>query len=459
MDATELAFAGLVRQAELVRSGEVSSRELVELCLSRIARLDPVLNAFRVTFPERALAEADQADGRRRAGDERPLLGVPIAIKDDCDVAGEVTALGTDAVDRPAAADAEVVRRLRAAGAVIVGKTQVPEMMMFPFTESPVYGVTRNPWDLQRTSGGSSGGSATAVAAGLVPAALGSDGAGSIRIPSGCCALFGLKPQRGRVPTAPKREPWHGLSIWGPITRRVADSARFFDSIRDGGGSFADAAAREPGRLRVAVTTEPPLQGVSADAEQLGAVHGTAELLRELGHDVAERPVDYSPAVVGNVLARYLRGIADEAGTLDHPERLSRRARGHVRIGSLIPMAAVRRAVAAAESDAARLNSVFEHADVLITPLFTRRPPRVREYEGRPALWTLIGDVRLVPWCAAYNHTGQPAAAVPAGFAGDGFPLSVQLVAPPDREDVLLSLAAQLERARDWPAHVPPLAA
>jgi amidase len=461
MDATDLAFAGLERQAELVRAGEVSSRELVELCLSRIARLDPVLNAFRITFPERALAEADQADARRRGGDDRPLLGVPVAVKDDIDIAGELTPVGTDAIDRPAPADAEVVRRIRAAGAVIVGKTHVPELTITPFTESPTFGVTRNPWDLQRTSGGSSGGTATAVAAGLVPAALGSDGAGSIRIPAGCCGLFGLKAQNGRVPTAPRVRPWWGMSSWGPIARRVVDSARFYDAIRDGNGSWVPAARREPGRLRIAMATEAPrLAGVKIDGEQRGAVEDTARLLRELGHEVVEHRVDLAPATIGSVLARYLRGVADEAAALDHPERLSRRAKGYVRIGRAIPEAAARRAVEHARADAAQLDEVFTRgADVVMTPIFSRRPPRVREYEGRSALRTLNGSVRLVPWCAAYNHTGQPAAAVPAGFAGDGFPLGVQLVVAPEREELLLSLAAQLERARDWPEHRPAMAA
>ena len=216
MDATDLAFAGAARQAELIRSREVSARELAEIYLERIARLDRDLNAYRVTFPERALAEADQADGRAGAGDTRPLLGVPIAIKDDFDVAGEATALGSDAHDGPKAADAEVVRRLRTAGAVIIGKTNVPELTITPWTESPTFGVTRNPWDRLRTPGGSSGGSGAAVAAGLAGAALGSDGAGSIRIPAGCCGLFGLKAQNGIVPTAP-----HG----GAVARHVGVGA------------------------------------------------------------------------------------------------------------------------------------------------------------------------------------------------------------------------------------------
>ena len=205
MDPADLAYAGIARQAQLIRDGEVSSVELVGVYLERIARLDPVLNAFRSVLGERAQLEAEQADARRAGGDERPLLGVPIAVKDDIDVAGEPTDYGTNANERPVQQDAEVVRRLREAGAVIIGKTNVPELMILPFTETATWGATRNPWDLQRSPGGSSGGSGAAVAAGLVGAALGSDGAGSIRIPAAWCGLFGLKPQRGRVSLAPRR--------------------------------------------------------------------------------------------------------------------------------------------------------------------------------------------------------------------------------------------------------------
>jgi amidase len=330
-----------------------------------------------------------------------------------------------------------------------------------PFTESPTYGVTRNPWDPQRTPGGSSGGSAAAVAAGLAGAALGTDGAGSIRIPAGCCGLFALKAQTGRVPTAPRVEPWHGMSTPGPMTRRVMDSAVFYDAVKDGGPSFAEAAAREPGRLRIAVSVAaPPLTGVQADGEQLGAVHDTVHRLRELGHEVIEREIEYPPAAVANVLARYLRGITDQGRSLPHPERLARRSRGFVRLGGAIPLAFVRRARAAAAADRAVMDRVFaDGVDLVLTPMFTRRPLRVGEYEGRSALWTLNGAIRFVPFCAGFNHTGQPAASVPAGFAPDGFPLAVQLVAPPDGEPALLALAAQLERAAGWAERRPPLAA
>ena len=221
----DVAFAGAARQAEMVRAGEVSPTELVQLCLERIARLDPQLNSFRVVLAERALLEAEQAEARLKAGEERPLLGVPIALKDNHDLAGELTPNGTDGFPDPAAADCEMVRRLREAGAIVVGKTTLPELAICGFTESATWGVTRNPWNPQRTPGGSSGGSAAAVAAGLVPIASASDGAGSIRIPSASCGLFGLKPQRGRVSLGPHLEHWNGLSVNGCVSRTVLDTA------------------------------------------------------------------------------------------------------------------------------------------------------------------------------------------------------------------------------------------
>ena len=333
--ATDPVFAGLARQAELIASGDVSSRELTEACLARIDRLDPTLNAFRVVFAERALAEADQADGRRRGGDRRPLLGVPLAIKDDTDIAGEVTARGTNAFGEPARADAEVVRRLRAAGAVIAGKTNVPELEITPFTESPTFGATRNPWDLNRTPGGSSGGSAAAVAAGLVGGALGSDGGGSIRIPAGCCGLFGLKPQRGRIPLAPKDAP--GTACRSTARSCAASPTPRCSSTSTGDGEpLAPAAARAPGRLRIAVSTKlPPRILGGPDAEQRGAVDATVELLRGLGHEVLERDPDYGPCGPA-FTARYFRGIHDEGRAMAHPERLSRRTRGFMRLGAAI---------------------------------------------------------------------------------------------------------------------------
>jgi amidase len=452
--ATDPVFAGLARQAELIAAGDLSSRELTEACLERIARLDPTLNAFRVVLAERALAEAAQADGRRGSGDRRPLLGVPIAIKDDTDVAGEVTARGSNAFGEPAPTDAEVVRRLRAAGAVIVGKTSVPELEITPFTETPTFGVTRNPWDLNRTPGGSSGGSAAAVAAGLAGGALGSDGGGSIRIPAGCCGLFGLKTQRGRISLAPKDGAWHGLSVYGPIVRHVADAALFIDATSDG-EPLAGAVTRTPGHLRIAVSAKlpPPILG-SPDAEQRGALDATAELLRGLGHEVVERDPHYG-AGGSAFTARYFRGIHDEGRAMAHPERLSRRTRGFIRLGAAIAPPLLERARRDGAAAAERFGRLFEQADVLLTPMFTRRPIPIGTYEGRGALWSFNGYSRWVPYCAAFNHSGQPAASVPAGFTPDGFPLAVQLVGRPHDEATLLSLAAQIEQERPWADRVP----
>jgi amidase len=460
MDAADLAFAGAARHAELIRSREASARELTQLYLDRIDRLDRQLNAYRVVFAERALAEADQADARGKAGDTRPLLGVPLAIKDDCDVAGEVTAFGSNAHGGPATADAELVRRLRTAGAVILGKTHVPELTVTPWTESPTFGVTRNPWDLQRTPGGSSGGSGAAVAAGLASAAIGSDCAGSIRIPAACCGVFGLKAQNGRVPTAPLVEPWRGMSIWGPLSRRVADSALIYDAIKDGGPPFAEAAGREPERLKIAVSVKtPPLTGVQADAEQRSGVEAVAAALRELGHEVIEREIEYPVDLGTRVLSRYLRGIADQARAMQHPERLSRRTRGYRRLGGAIPEAFVERAKASAAADEAAIGRVFDGGvDAILTPMFTRRPPAVGEYDGRSAVWCFVGSVRFAPFSGEYNHTGQPAASVPATWTPDGFPVGAQLVVPRDGEPLLLSLAAQLEAALGWPDRRPAMA-
>jgi len=470
MDARELAYAGIARQAGLVRAGEVSSRELVELYLDRISRLDPSLNAFRVVWPERALSEAAEADRRRSAGEPGSLLGVPVAVKDElADVEGEVTTLGTGAFDQPATADSEMVTRLRGAGAVLIGKTNLPELAIFGFTESKTWGVTRNPWNTDRTTGGSSGGSGAAVAAGLVGAAGGSDGAGSIRIPAANCGLFGLKPQRGRISLAPVREHWHGLTVNGCLTHRVLDTALFLDATAGAVAGdaaspppperpFADAARCSPGRLRIAFSVRPPrlLTPAIVDESARRAVDETAELCRALGHEVRERDPRYG--LVGNgVAALYLRGIYDDVRGVPRAEALERRTRDFGRLGSLVTPWSLRRARGSIPRHAARINQVFDDHDVLITPTVGCPPVEVGRWDGSGALQTLLGMSRVYPFTGAWNYTGQPAAAVPAGFTQDGLPLSVQLVGRPNDEATLLSLAAQIEAERPWAERRPPI--
>jgi amidase len=468
VDSTELAFAGIARQAELIRAGEVSSRELVELYLERIERIDPKLNAFVRVLGERALADADQADARLKAGEERPMLGVPIAVKDNHDVAGDVTAHGTAAFEEPASQDCELVRRLREAGAVLIAKAALPELAIIGATESPTFGATRNPWNLDHTCGGSSGGSGAAVAAGLCAGATASDGGGSIRIPAACNGLFGLKPQRGRVSLMPLPEHWYGMSVAGCVTRTVIDTALFLDAVSGPASGdrhaseppakpFADFARELPGSLRIAVSVRPLTLAAPVHREVKRAVSETAELLRSLGHEVS----DFDPAyneLMAIFAPRYLRGIRDEALTVPRYDRLQRRTKQFSTMGSLFSDSVMEWTRRDEPRQAERVLRVFEQHDVLLTPTIAKPPVKVGEWEGRSALRTFYGMGLAYPFTAAWNALGNPAAAVPAGFSPDGLPLSVQLVGRPNDEGTLLSLAAQIEDERPWADKRPPLA-
>jgi amidase len=460
----ELAFAGPGALAQMIRSREAHPRELVEMCLRRIEALNPYLNAFRATMPEQALAEADasaEADG--------PLAGVPVAIKDDTPVAGQVCTHGSRSHGPPEHADAEVVSRLRAAGAIPIGITNVPELTIFPWTATDANGITRNPWDRTRTPGGSSGGSAAAVAAGMVPAATGSDGGGSIRIPAAACGLVGMKPTRGRVSTMPAAEGWLGLSVLGAMTRTVSDSALMLDAMHGAApgdrhsaprfdGKYVDAACHAPARLRIAISRKiPPGMLVKVSADQRGAYERTGALLSELGHDVIERDPAYGMIQL-EFFQTWIRGIYEESLTIPDRGRLEGLTRQMAAGGRiLVPPRRRDKLVAKRGTTTARILALWNQIDVLMTPGLATTAIAADGAYGRPAPLAIDRAGRFTPFAAVFNVTGQPAISIPAGFGAHGLPLSVQLVGRPGAEDTLYSLAGQIEAARPWAEHQPRL--
>ncbi|MFC7492956.1 MULTISPECIES: amidase [unclassified Nocardioides] len=466
---TDLAAAGVAETARLVREGEVSARGAVEAALARIDERDRDLNAFSRVLADEAIAEAEARDATLASGaSPGPLHGVPIAIKEEIDVAGTVTTFGGEGNSTPAAVDAEVVTRLRAAGAVIVGKTTMPEFGAFPFTESVSRGITRNPWDRNRTPGGSSGGTAAAVASGMVPAGMGGDGGGSIRIPSASCGLFGLKPQRGRVTTAPQSHLWFALGTAGPLTRTVRDSAIVYDVIRGnvegdlytagGDDSFVDAVGRAPGRLRIGWSIKSVTIGVAPDPAHVRAVEDAARLLTDLGHDVRQVDPHY-PDPTAAFVPQFFAGIRHEAQHVEHYDRLERRTRETCRLGAWVTPKVVEWALGQTEKVSTKANRIFQEVDVLLTPAIAHRPPPVGRLDGVGTIQSSLRAMPSIAYAAIWNVAGNPAASVPCGTAPDGLPLAVQLVGRTDDEATLFSLSAQIESARPWPLLAPVAAA
>lgn len=457
---------GVTGQAEAVAAGRITAAELLEATLARIEALDPALNAFSVVLADAARAEAARRDTAQSEGEPLgPLHGVPVAIKEENAVAGAVTTFGGAANRTPVAEDGHVTRRLREAGAVVVGKTTMPEFGIYPFTESARYGLTCNPWQPDRTPGGSSGGTAVAVASGMVAVGIGGDGGGSIRIPSACCGLFGLKPSRGLVSPAPSSDLWRALGVVGPLTRTVRDSARVYDVIRGNqpgdrftapapAGTFEEAALLSgegaQRRLRVgwSVTSQTP--GVKPAPEHVAAVEETATLLAGLGHDVVELDPRY-PDVTSAFLPQLFAGIRDEAEAVEDRGRLEPRTKQALAMGLWARDRVVRRAEARGERLAALVDErIFARCDVLLTPAIGPRPPEIPVLGRKPAPLAMLAARPMVAWTALWNVTGHPAATVPAGVADDGLPVAVQIVARRHQDTTLLSLAAQVESVRPW---------
>lgn len=442
-DATELAAQ--------VQSRTISARRLVDTTLARIEELEPTINAFRIVMAEHALAEAARIDllpDNELA--ELPLAGVPVAIKDDTDVADQSTMWGS-AVDRGVcASDADVVARLRRAGAVIMGKTNTPELTLWPWTSSQRWGVTGNPWNVDRTPGGSSGGSAAAVCSGMAAMALGSDGGGSIRYPAGLTGLVGLKPQRNRVPLGSEHASgWNGLIVLGPLTRSVRDAALFLDAVGSNPRmtTFRDAVAAPTRLVRVAVSTNtPPGSQVSLSPARRQQVEDIASLLADLGHEVARVDVDYGLASLWQSTVRLLKGAQQDTASMPDQRALERRTRAVSRTGGLIPTRSLRKAIEREERVAASINRVFDNADVVLTPLCEAPAPIVEDCPSRGATRSLRAantSAWLVPW----NLIGQPAIAIPTGIDDDSMPTAVHLAGQPGDEATLLGIAANIEAA------------
>lgn len=455
----------LTGQLEALRSGGVTSKELTELALAAAETTRSTLNAFKVIATDDARRAATEADELRARGEDRPLLGVPVCIKDDTDLAGHPTAFGCAGEFPPAAADAEVVRRLKDAGAVIIGKTNSSELGQWPLTGTCDTGYTRNPWSPAHSPGGSSGGTAAAVAAGIVTAGIGSDGAGSIRIPAAWTHLVGIKPQRGRLSTHPWREAFYGLTVNGPIARTVKDAALLLDVLqgqheedvhRPARADLAEAADREPPRLRVGLSTRPPFLGIPSTLHPRirQAVRDVGATLLRHGHYVEHREPGYVPSMGLGFLVRSTVGLDDWRRHLPRDTAYDVRTSGNAdhgrRMRRLLGLARK------AEARAARqVLKTFEHVDVFVAPTSAAPPLPVEAIDETSAWRTDQVIASACPYTWPWNVLGWPAVNVPAGFTDDGLPLGVQLMGPPESEPLLVSLAAQLESEHAWHRHVP----
>ncbi|GGS70504.1 amidase [Streptomyces cinerochromogenes] len=436
-----------VEIAAAVREKRVTPREVVAGHLARIERLDGRIGAFRKVRAEAALAEADALASRADLG-ELPLAGVPLAVKDNLAVRGEAHRNGSAATpDAPAAEDHVTVARLRAAGAVVVGLTNVPELCVFGTTEGP-YGTARNPWDLSRTAGGSSGGSAAAVAAGLVPLALGNDGMGSLRIPAANCGLVTLKPGHGVVPAGIGNGDWFGMSENGPLATTVEDLRLMLAVLA--GTTFE--LPQERARRKIAAAVRSPLAGVSVSRPYTTAVRQAAGVLARAGHRVRRAEPPYPLSLGVTALQHWTAGTAVDAAGLD-PARLARRTRVHAAVGRRFVRPV--RTGDARERLRDRLTPFFTEYDVLLTPALARRSPQAGPWHERGWLRNILANTAYSPFTPAWNLTGWPAMSVPAGTLPSGAPCAVQLVGRPGTEAVLLELAQELEELSPWQRTAP----
>jgi amidase len=466
---TDLLFRPVTELAASIRSGEISARELVQASLDRIEEVNPKLNAFVDVFAEEALAEAEGIG----ADDPRPFAGVPIAIKNNRGIAGKRLTLASEFTgDFLAPFDHNVVQKLKAAGFVVVGTTTLPEWGILPVSQARRFGPTNNPWDVTRTPGGSSGGSAAAVASGMVPIAHANDGGGSTRIPAACCGLVGLKPQRGRISLAPEAGEAY-LVQDGVLTRTVAETAQLLDILSGpvlGDASWApppaepfatQAARREAGRKRIALTTMPPIPDVSVDPVCAKAAHDAAALLESLGHEVVEADPPWQDesllrtftANFGPALSTQIAFIGLVNGREPTAEDMEPLSWAIYQLSKSIDSVDAALATFQLHAVARALITWVGDYDFLITPALAEAPvvhDTINPCSDEPmADFTRSGH--FTPFTAGQNITGSPAISLPLYHREDlDLPVGVQIIGQPAGEGELLALAAQLETALPW---------
>ncbi len=464
MNETDLAFTPALELAQLIRRREVSPLELVEIYLERIQQLNPKLGSYFTVTADLAIADAKaKTEILVDTPELPPFFGVPISIKDLNALAGVPCTYGSPAcLNNIPEYDDGVVSRIKAAGFIILGKTATSEIGSFPYSEPTGFPPARNPWNLAYTPGGSSGGAASSVAAGLCAIAQGSDGGGSIRGPAACCGLVGIKPSRGRVSKAPLGDRLAGIATNGPIARTVADAAALLDTMSgyctgdpywlpDPEPSFLAATKQQVGTLRIAFATKIPPLG-TADANCTKGVLETVKLLAELGHQIEEKCPDFS-GLVAPFQVVWQAGIVGSGFPPDVLQPMNRWL--FARTGSVAEYV---QAVAQLQMAARQIVAFFDTVDVLVLPVYLHSPIRVGEWAALSPEETFQNIINWVAPCPAANATGQPAIALPVGFDSDGLPISVQLIGKPAAEATLISLAAQLELANPWIQHRPAFA-
>ncbi|WP_034285680.1 amidase [Schaalia suimastitidis] len=463
------------RIAASVNAGKLTALSATQATLARIDALDPYVHALTHVRRDAAQEEARALD--RNANGALPLKGVSVAVKEEYDVAGDITTLGGQGNSTPADHDCAVVARIRSAGAVIVARTNMPEFGQYAAGESEYHGTTVNPWNQQYSPGGSSAGSGAAVATGMVPIALGADGGGSLRIPASASGVFGLKPTRGRISSAPLAQHWHGLATFGALTRSAYDMALVLDVISGNEdidqwtypphtesytqaveeGSRGNFPVNHQGPLRIRAQHRCILPGIATDPQVYAAFDQFLSRLMRLGCDVRARALTW-PLPTPAFMAMHLSGMRVEASQVEHPDLLTARTKASAALGAAVTPQLLRAATASAMRISNRIDALFGGADLIAVPTMPQLPVSATFFANKGHLASFMASAPMVANTAIFNVSGHPAMSVHAGMSDAGVPIGAQIVARMGREDLLLALAAHLDTngglSAQWDASV-----